>query len=244
MLKRVHVSEEKGVRYLHLGSPWVQGAMRIARPWSLELEYTRDMLVPLLMRSHGSWPARVLCVGLGSGSLPKFLYRHRPRSVITAVEISEEVIGVARQYFRLPDDERIRVVLGDAGEFVAKSEDLFDLILVDGFDGRGRAGPLDASHFHAHCRRLLAPGGLASVNLLTRQRGNAPSIARISEAYDNQVAVMAPSGDGNVIAIAGAEPLDLDEVELRERAVELKAASGLDLAPSIARLVHAKTRGI
>jgi len=242
-MRHVHVSEEKGVRYLHLGSPWVQGAMRIARPWSLELEYTRDMMVPLLMRSHGSWPARVLCIGLGSGSLPKFLHRHRARTVITAVEISEEVVAVARQYFRLPDDDRMRVVLGDAGQYVAKSNELFELVLVDGFDGRGRAGALDAREFHGHCRRLLAPGGLVAVNLLTRQRGNSASIARIAEAYDGQLAVMSPSGDGNVIALAGAEPLDLDEGELRERARELKAASGLDLAPSIARLVHARTRG-
>jgi spermidine synthase len=37
----IEISEERGVRYLHFGSPWVQGAMRIARPWALELEYTR-----------------------------------------------------------------------------------------------------------------------------------------------------------------------------------------------------------
>ncbi|HEX4943762.1 MAG TPA: spermidine synthase, partial [Usitatibacteraceae bacterium] len=29
------ISEERGVRHLHFGSTWVQGAMRIARPWSL-----------------------------------------------------------------------------------------------------------------------------------------------------------------------------------------------------------------
>ncbi len=46
----IEVSEEAGVRYLHFGSPWVQGAMRIARPWSLELEYTRDMMMALLLR--------------------------------------------------------------------------------------------------------------------------------------------------------------------------------------------------
>ena len=33
----VDISEEAGVRYLHFGSDWVQGAMRIARPWALEL---------------------------------------------------------------------------------------------------------------------------------------------------------------------------------------------------------------
>ena len=40
----IEVSEEGGVRYLHFGSDWVQGAMRIQRPNALELPYTRDMM--------------------------------------------------------------------------------------------------------------------------------------------------------------------------------------------------------
>ena len=72
----VDISEEAGVRYLHFGSDWVQGAMRIARPWSLELEYTRDMMAGLLLRPPGQWPRRALLVGLGAGSLAKFIYRH------------------------------------------------------------------------------------------------------------------------------------------------------------------------
>ena len=39
----IDISEADGVRYLHFGSEWVQGAMRVARPWSLELAYTRDL---------------------------------------------------------------------------------------------------------------------------------------------------------------------------------------------------------
>jgi spermidine synthase len=46
----IDISEEAGVRYLHFGSSWVQGAMRIARPWALELDYTREMMLPLLLR--------------------------------------------------------------------------------------------------------------------------------------------------------------------------------------------------
>ena len=51
----IEVSEEEGVRYLHFGSSWIQGAMRIARPDALELDYTRDMMFPLLLR-EGGWP--------------------------------------------------------------------------------------------------------------------------------------------------------------------------------------------
>ena len=38
------LSEFEGVRYLHLGTPWVQGAMRIRKPRQLELEYVQRMM--------------------------------------------------------------------------------------------------------------------------------------------------------------------------------------------------------
>jgi hypothetical protein len=44
MTTPIDISEQAGVRYLHFGSTWIQGAMRIARPWNLELEYTREMM--------------------------------------------------------------------------------------------------------------------------------------------------------------------------------------------------------
>src|SRR5512141_406574 len=116
----IEVSEEDGVRYLHFGSRWIQGAMRIARPWGLELEYTRDMMLVLLLRPAPAWPRRVLLIGLGAASLTKFLYRHRPRAVLTAVEIESRVVNAAAQFFKLPDDpKRLAIAIGDGYEYVA-----------------------------------------------------------------------------------------------------------------------------
>ena len=63
----IHISEEAGVRYLHFSSDWVQGAMRIARPWALELDYTREMMTALLLRPDADWPRSALLIGLGAG---------------------------------------------------------------------------------------------------------------------------------------------------------------------------------
>src|SRR5690606_29864340 len=103
-LGSVEISEERGVRYLHFGSPWIQGAMRIARPWSLELDYTREMMLPLLWHNTRRWPRSVLQIGLGAASFTRFLYRHRPLARQVIVELSPDVLAAARQFFRLPDD--------------------------------------------------------------------------------------------------------------------------------------------
>ncbi len=224
------------MRYLHFGSEWVQGAMRIARPWALELQYTRDMMVPLLFRPD-DWPARVLQVGLGSASVTRFLHRYRPEASIAVVEISPRVVAAARQFFRLPHDERVEIVVADAAHFVPSSEERFDFIVVDGFDAAGRPGRLDGEGFYRDCRDRLARDGLMAVNLLTRTRGVKASVARLRAVFGEEgVRVMKPSVDGNTIAIAGLAGDEPSPEELRAAARSLRADTGLNLLPALARL--------
>jgi spermidine synthase len=234
----LEISERHGVRYLHFGSELVQGAMRIARPWSLELEYTRELMMPLLLRPRG-WPRDVLQAGLGTGSTAKFLYRWRPRSRTTVVELLPTVVAAAYQYFRLPDDaKRLRVEVGDAHDYVATARGEFDLIVVDAFDAEGRAGMLEQAPFYLNCRGRLREGGLVAVNLLDRGRGVKAGVERLRAAFDGHVCVLPRRYGGNTIAIAGARALEIPPHEtLVSAAAKLKAETGLDLSPTIARLM-------
>ncbi len=161
----IDISEESGIRYLHFGSEWIQGAMRIRKPDALELDYTREMMVGLLLRD-AAWPKRVLLIGLGAGSLAKFIHRHLPEAHSTVVEIAPEVHAVARQFFKLPDeDERLQIVIGDGADFVTQDARQWDLIAVDGFDRHARAGALATQPFYEACRARLSDRGLLAVNL-------------------------------------------------------------------------------
>ena len=64
-MSSIKIHEEAGVRYLRFDTRWIQGAMRLARPWSLELDYTREMMLALLMRPDQGWPSSVLQIGHG-----------------------------------------------------------------------------------------------------------------------------------------------------------------------------------
>jgi len=238
----IEISEEHGVRYLHFGSHMVQGAMRIARPWSLELEYTREMMMPLLLRTAHGWPASVLQVGLGSASITKFLYRHRPKARITVVEIVPGVVAAARQYFKLPEDcARLQVEIGDGHDYMATTHRRFDLILVDGFDENGRMGMLDTVPFYLNCRERLTTRGMVAINLLERRGGVKASIARVREAFGDRVLVLPPTEAGNTVALAaGGQTIRVSFDEVHASALELRAETGLDLRPTLARLVVAK----
>lgn len=239
----IDISEEAGVRYLHFGSLWIQGAMRIARPWHLELDYTKDMMASLLMRDDSHFPRKVLLIGLGAASLTKFLYHNYPLAKLTVVEIEPRVVAAARQFFKLPEDpKRLNIVIADGAQFIAENDKTYDLILVDGFDEDARPGELDTLPFYQMCRARLNDNGILAVNLLGRSRGYSTSLGRLREAFETRALAFPSCDSGNVIALAATGghiriPLD----DLKEQAQELKKNTGLNLLPTLTRIEHSQT---
>ncbi len=239
----IDISEEAGVRYLHFGSLWIQGAMRIARPWHLELDYTKEMMASLLMREDSHFPRRVLLIGLGAASLTKYLYRNFPLAKLTVVEIEPRVVAAAKQFFKLPEDpKRLNIVIADGAQFIAENDKTYDLILVDGFDEDARPGELDTLPFYQMCRARLNTNGIMAVNLLGRSRGYKVSMERIQEAFEGRALAFPSCDSGNVIALAATGdairiPLD----DLKDQAEALKENTGLNLIPTLTRLEQSQT---
>lgn len=243
MYPPIDISEAAGVRYLHFGSDWIQGAMRIRKPYALELAYTREMMAGLLLRDGlaadaAQWPARVLIIGLGAASLARFVHHHLPQARIRVVEIAPAVVAAARQFFKLPEEgPRFAIHLGCGAQYVLEHDQRWDYILVDGYDRNARAGVLDTLPFHQAVRARLSPHGLAAMNLFGRARGYKTSLARIMQAYDDRVLAFPSCDSGNVVAFAAAgEPIERSMAELRERARQLKVDTALDLGPTLSRL--------
>jgi spermidine synthase len=238
----IEISEERGIRYLHFGSHWIQGAMRIARPWALELDYTQDLMFALLLRYGRAWPRTALQIGLGAGSITKFLHRHRPGARLKIVEISPDVVTAAWQFFKLPDaSSRLDVEVADGHDFMARTTYRFDLIVVDGYDAKARAGMLDSLPFYVNCRARLAEGGVLAANLLTRRRDASASLSRLRTAFAGRVLALPPSEGGNTVAFAAAHAAQvITHDELRAHALKLKIDTGLNLLPTLARLVEAR----
>lgn len=109
----IEVIEAHGVRSLHFGTEPRQSAMALATPDRLELSYLRAMLVGLVFVPD---PRRILVLGLGGGSLVRFLLQHYPQAHIDAVESRAALVEVARTYFGLPEQPALRVRIADARE--------------------------------------------------------------------------------------------------------------------------------
>jgi spermidine synthase len=204
----ISLSEGAGVRYLHFGSIWVQGAMRIARPFSLELEYQRQMMAVALLLPR---PRRIVQLGLGAAALTKFCWRNLRMARTTVVELDAAVVETARHWFKLPpSDARLSVVLDDAKDYVVdpSRRGTADWLQVDLYDAAARGPVYDDAAFYKACRRLLARPGVAVFNLFGSQAE--PSLAAIRDAFDDRLLVLPEADAGNRIAFAlTGPPLDL-----------------------------------
>jgi spermidine synthase len=223
----VDVSEQDGVRSLHLGNDTVQSAMRLARPNDLELAYTRCMMSFLLFHPQ---PERVLMIGLGGGSLAKFIYHYLPQVHATAVEINPRVAAIASSHFFLPPEvERFHLVLGDGAEYVAACSDAPDVIMVDGFDSNCQVEELATQSFYDNCRALLADHGVLVVNLWGSDRSFDVYLQRIETAFDGLILCLHAERRGNIIVLGFKKsPGSPRWSDLKERAKELEERYGLE----------------
>ena len=226
------MSEHDGVRYLHLDSPWVQGAMRLARPQALELEYIQRMMAWMLWRPEEEVAeGHAVQLGLGAGAITRFCHKVL-RMKTTVVEINPTVIGANRLWFRLPpDDARLTVVEGDAGEWVARPAHagVAQVLNVDLYDHEAAAPVLDDEAFYAGCRDVLdAHGGVMTVNLFGRDASFSASSERIASVFGrDQVWSLRPTREGNTVVVAARDVKIPGRDELTARAANIEERYGL-----------------
>ena len=227
------ISEQDGVRYLHLDSPWVQGAMRLARPAAIELEYVQRMLAWMLWRPAADLAqGHAVQLGLGAGTLTRFCHQRLRMQGTTAVEINPAVVAACRQWFRLPaDNDRLAVVSGDAGAWIADATraQTVHALQVDLYDHDAAAPVLDDEGFYAACRDALVDGeGVMSVNLFGRAASFEASVARIARVFGaGSVWNLRPTREGNTVVIATRGVALPERAELGARAEAIEARFAL-----------------
>jgi spermidine synthase len=230
-LPEVNFSDHGDIRYLHLGTEWVQGSMLLDKPFDIELEYVQRMMAWLLFVDASTVSARhAMQLGLGAGSLTKFC-RKKLRMMTTAIELNPQVIAACRLWFKLPaDDERLSVILGDAAEVVAHEHwrGQIDALQVDLYDHEAAAPVLDSEDFYRDCRTLLTEDGVMTVNLFGRSSSYTSSLEKIAAAFGaGAVWAFRPTREGNTIVVALRLPQRPDRTALAQRAETIETRWGL-----------------
>jgi spermidine synthase len=123
-----------------------------------------EMLTHVPILAHGA-ARRVLIVGGGDGGMAREVLRHARIDHVTMVEIDAGVVEFSKTYLpRLSagafDDPRLDLVIADGADFMAQSDQHFDVIIIDSTDPIGPGEVLFTNSFYDHARARLAEGGI------------------------------------------------------------------------------------
>lgn len=213
------------------------------QPYRLQHPYTHALAAGLLYRPDA---ASCLMIGLGGGALLRFFNHYFPELQLDVVEIDPAIVTVARDYFGAVPGPRSRVIVDDGHEYLRRSTERYDLILIDAHlhpgektDSSGHPSTLKTETFYRNLRERLRPRGVVAFNMLE---------GRDSKAYVESIRAAFPATDGfrpsltgNLIVFAGSSPLP-DEAELRARARALDARA--DYGFSFQRLLEERNIGL
>jgi len=230
-LPEVNFSDQGDIRYLHLGTEWIQGSMRLPDPYDIDLEYVQRMMAWLLFVEPQTVAKRhAMQLGLGAAALTKFCHK-KLRMKTTAIELNPQVVAACRLWFKLPkDDSRLSVILGDAAQVVAHEHwrGQVDALQVDLYDHEAAGPVLDTEAFYRDCRTLLTDDGCMTVNLFGRSSSYERSLARICAAFgDDAVWAFRPTREGNTVVLALRTPVQPTRAQLSERADVIESRWGL-----------------
>ena len=201
---RVLVIDEGPRRVMRFGSPdgSDQSAIEPANPRAVPVEYVRYALIGL---AHHGRPGRVLMIGLGGGTFTTLVHRALPDTVIDAVEIDATVVAAARAYFGLREDDRYRVHVADAVDWIARGDEKYDFVLLDAYAGEEIPAALATPAFFRAVARRLAPDGVIAVNI-AEMEADGQAAARAFAAGFTPFDCRRTPVDGNILLFAAAGP--------------------------------------
>lgn len=238
----IEVVDAGDLRSLHFGTFPRQSCMSMTTPHSLELTYTEAMMAALLLNDA---PKRILVVGLGGGSLVRFLLHHFSDCHIDVVEYREDVVKVAYGYFQVPEyDKRLKVHIGDGYQFVQsrffQDEIGYDLLLVDAYDHVGMSESVGLTAFFDACAGLLTAKGVMSINLWgTNRPVFKQTMGRINQSFEGKSLTLPVEDKGNIICLATSELITQAMLKkLRSSVDELEQRFQINLPKSLKALTR------
>ena len=238
----IEVVDMGETRSLHFGTFPRQSSMSLRTPHTLELTYTEAMMACLLINPN---PERVLVIGLGGGSLVKFLLHHYPNCQIDVVEYRQDVINVAHGYFNVPEnDPRLNIHVGDGYLFVQQryhqDDTHYDMLLVDAYDHVGMAASVGVQAFFDACAGILTPQGVMSINLWgTDKPLFKQTMTRINLSFNGRTMVLPVENKGNVIGLAMMQTVTQASLKKLRASVEQQE---LKLNINLPKSLHDLTR--
>ena len=192
-------------------------------PTDLDFEYVRRLAFALDLAAPAGRPMRVLHLGGGALTLPRYLAVTRPGSTQRIVEVDAALVDLVRRELPWPKSYGLRVRVGDARDVVTGTPDAaYDAIVADVFSGARTPAHLTSVEFLGQAARILRPGGWYLANLadgrpldfgrsqVATLRAVLPEVALIADA-----GVLRGRRYGNLVLVGARTPLPVADLARR-----------------------------
>lgn len=146
------------------GTP--QSHVDLDDPGYLEFEYVRRMAAAIDLAAPRRQPLRVLHLGGGALTLPRYVAKTRPGSSQRVVEIDAALVKLVRRVLPWSPNPRIRIRVGDArAELAGMRDGSYDVVVGDVFISARTPAHLSSVEFVTEVARVLRPEGTYLVNI-------------------------------------------------------------------------------
>jgi len=133
----------------------------------------------------------ILVLGVAGGSVIKTIVNEiKFEGKITGVEIDPEIIKIANSYFKLNTINNLEIVIDDAFEFILKTKDTYDLIIIDIFADMEMPNFLFQHFFiKRNCFLLNQEGFILFNTMILNSKENKRNESFIAECENNDLKV-------------------------------------------------------
>lgn len=202
-----------------------QTVAKIDDPDHLELAYSRSMPAAMTLVAE---PKRALIVGLGGGTIPRFLRKHFPQLAIDVVEIDPDVVTVAKKFFGVQEDDKLHLFVDDGRQFISRARNKYDIIFLDAFSADSIPYHLATREFLAEVKLALTERGIVAANVWSSGSNRLySSMIRTYESSFPAVYLIDVANSGNRIVVCMAKAEALERDAFARRATELSKATGM-----------------
>jgi len=190
------VYENFKYRWLTLGTDALQTLISRRYPHQASLEY-----IPPLIKMVTQFPGDCCILGLGGAGLPHALFPVIPNAQITAVDNNQEVIDIARRYFRSEHILNLTTIHQNAIDFVQSSSDTYQHIIIDLYNGCEYPRECNNKAFISYCQALLQPEGILAINLINIEKEK-ELFQNIRDVFNHWTMTVPIKGTSNTLVFA------------------------------------------
>ena len=110
-------------------------------------------------------PNRILMLGLGTGSAVSVIRNKYPRASLDVIEMDDVMVQLIKRFHLVTEKHMPNLLIGDAYTRLSHMTDVYDLIIMDLFDGSDVPADVSTAAFFTSVAQHLSPSGIFLANL-------------------------------------------------------------------------------